>query len=90
MRLIDADAFKEHMDYVCGAGGWLQPITSAVIEYVKKNIDAEQTVDGVKVVRCKNCKYRNWETNGCNRNPCVEPLYEDDFCSYGEDVETTL
>ena len=44
----------------------------------------------VPVVRCKNCKHRNWETNGCNRNPCVEPWNEDDFCSYGEDAETTL
>ena len=68
MRLIDADAFKEHMDYVCNAGGWMQPVTSAVIEYVKKNIDAEKTVDAVEVVHakllnpnpyglCSNCNY---------------------------------
>lgn len=74
-RLIDADAFKEHMDYVCDAGGWMQPVTSAVIEYVKKNIDAEKTVDAVPVVHgkwvfnenedmfyCTNCK------NGSVRN----------------------
>ena len=42
--------------------------------------------DVVEVVRCKDCKYRNWETNGCNRNPCVEPWLEDDYCSYGKKV----
>ena len=34
-----------------------------------------------KVVRCKDCEYRNWETRGCNANPCVEEWQEDDFCS---------
>lgn len=43
-RLIDASRFKNNMDNACDAGGWLEPITSAVKEYVKKNIDAEKTV----------------------------------------------
>ena len=43
-RLIDADKAKEHMDYICDAGGWLEPVTKAVNEYVKKHIDAEPTI----------------------------------------------
>ena len=36
------------------------------------------------IVLCKDCKHRNGETNGCNRNPSVEPWKEKDYCSYGE------
>ena len=45
------------------------------------------TVDAVEVVRCKDCKYWNGETNGCARNPCVVALRKNDFCSYGERVK---
>lgn len=44
MRLIDADVFKENMDYICDAGGWLEPVTKAVREFVKRHIDAQTTV----------------------------------------------
>lgn len=39
-----------------------------------------------EITRCKDCKYRNGETKGCVRNPCVEPWRKNDFCSYGEKV----
>ena len=42
------------------------------------------SADVAPVVRCKDCEWRNWETNGCDRNPCVEQWFENDFCSYGE------
>ena len=45
MRRIDADRFKDDLDFICGAGGSLQPVTSAVIEFVKKRIDAQPTVE---------------------------------------------
>ena len=38
----------------------------------------------VSVVRCKDCRWWNSETNGCKRNPSVEAWYETDFCKYGE------
>ena len=44
MRLIDADVFKENMDFICDAGGWLEPVTKAVREFVKKHIDIQTTV----------------------------------------------
>lgn len=45
MRLIDADVFKENMDFICDAGGWLEPVTKAVREFVKKHIDIQTTVN---------------------------------------------
>ena len=37
--LIDVDKAKEDIDYVCDAGGWLEPVTKAVNEYVKRHLD---------------------------------------------------
>lgn len=37
-----------------------------------------------EIVRCKDCKYWNGMTHGCNRNPCVERWEKTDFCNYGE------
>ena len=48
-KLIDAGKFKDEMQYVCDAGGWLEPVTKAVTEYVKKQIDAQPTVDAIPV-----------------------------------------
>ena len=74
-RLIDADT----LEYGSASTG------EYVFEYVPKyQIDNAPTIDAVPVVRCKDCEWRNWETNGCDRNPCVEPWFENDFCSYGE------
>lgn len=40
-----------------------------------------------EIVRCKDCRWWNSETNGCKRNPSVEAWYETDFCKYGERKE---
>ena len=79
-RLIDADVFKKNMDYVCTMGGWLEPVSSAITEYVKKHIDAQTTVDAVKVVRCKDCKH--WTPWHCSQ--FNDHTHGVDFCSYGE------
>lgn len=47
----------------------------AFIERLKE----EPTVDAVKVVRCKDCKF--WDFGDCYRLELSRP---DDFCSYGE------
>lgn len=57
-RLIDADKFKDSMKYVCDAGGWLEPVTKAVTEYVKKQIDAQPTVEAQPV---RHGKWINFE-----------------------------
>ena len=51
--------------------------------------DAIDDVDGfadnsIDIVRCQDCKYWVYNFNGCSRNPCTEPWYATDFCSYGE------
>lgn len=38
----------------------------------------------IDIVRCQDCKYWVYQFNGCSRNPCTEPWYATDFCSYGE------
>lgn len=42
------------------------------------------------IVRCKNCMHYNAETKGCKRNPSVEAWEENDYCSYGEEVNNEL
>ena len=36
------------------------------------------------IVRCQDCKYWVYNFNGCSRNPCTEPWYATDGCTYGE------
>lgn len=46
---------------------------------------AEEAVDAVLVVRCKDCKYRDG-TPGQPNILCAQ-MHEDDFCIYGERKE---
>ena len=72
-------------------------IKEIIIKYVEYDDEAISFLkcddDGIKrtaceivgsIVRCKECKWHNTMTKGCNRNPCVEAWYDNDFCSYGE------
>ena len=36
------------------------------------------------LVRCQDCKHWVYNFNGCKRNPCTEPWYATDGCTYGE------
>lgn len=38
----------------------------------------------IEIVRCQDCKYWVYHFNGCSRNPCTEPWYATDGCTYGE------
>ena len=89
MRLVDIDDAIEkaiESDKVVGSGIWE---TSEVVEY----LEGLPTVDAVEVVRCKDCKYYNPESQRCD-HPCLDYDVEcfdhwidtepDDFCSYGE------
>ena len=77
MRLIDADKLTNIVFEVCNKRN-MTMTTEFVIDVIRRM----PTI--VEVVRCKDCRHRNWETQGCNRNPCVEAWHETDFCSYGE------
>ena len=35
-------------------------------------------------VRCQDCRHWVYNFNGCSRNPCTEPWYATDGCTYGE------
>ena len=43
------------------------------------------TADVVEVVRCKDCEFFSPKTDICRCHDT--PIYEDDFCSYGERKE---
>lgn len=73
MRLIDADRFKAYMQdkYL-------------LFDHTLADIDEQPTVDAVKVVRCKDCKWRG--EPGCAVYIVDESdkPKDDDFCSWGE------
>lgn len=49
--------------------------------YMAQRIEDAPSID---IVRCQDCKHWVYNFNGCARNPCTEPWYATDFCSYGE------
>ena len=88
MRLIDADAVSNKLeeiasepDYQHEGEDWMTGVIIAQTE-----VDFAPTIDAVPVVRCKDCKYKNFDGIGglwCGRHS----MYIDDvegFCSYGE------
>ena len=48
---------------------------------VKEYINSAPNID---IVRCQDCEYWVYHFNGCSRNPCTEPWYATDGCTYGE------
>lgn len=103
MRLIDADAVYKILEsceirkatignpltdweygYTCG------------IERAESEIECAPTVDAVKVIRCKDCKFCKKYYHGAESNlgmftyECIRGLYTvtaDDFCSLAERKE---
>ena len=85
MRLIDADALIEEA-LTEGAYGYVDALQIAI----------EPTVDAVKIVRCKDCKYHHWEQEPCHgkiEHYCELPhmrgveIFEEFFCYYGKQKE---
>ena len=88
MRLIDADAAKltanDYAMFRCQLGGLVD-----VVEF----LNDMPTVDAVKVVRCKDCKYHHWEQEPCHgkiEHYCELPhmrgveVFKEFFCYYGK------
>lgn len=90
MELIDKDYFigameeskKIHGEYSVSINNFINSLKSA------------PTVDAVKVVRCRDCKY--WMNYTETDVPCCKQynglqgvVLGDDFCSYGERKEST-
>lgn len=77
-RYIDVNEFYDKMyEWVRMHGGIIRNEMQAILE----------AVPSIDIVRCQDCKYWVYHFNGCSRNPCTEPWYATDFCSYGERSE---
>ena len=86
MRLIDADALIENLELLAKHE---ESFKQSVILGVVHTIKAQNAVDAVKIVRCKDCKYWHEDTVSCGyisygEAPERVNWYANDFCSYGE------
>ena len=100
MRLIDADALKEHISSY--AGMFTDEGFMVNLQAVLNGIDFAPTIDAVPVIRCKNCKHfaefraeaKKDGADGTCRRLLMKVVENDfssvratDFCSYGERKE---
>ena len=95
MKLIDADALHRKVKTETN------PYGKPTIAYdsgvkVLEWIDKAPTIDAVKVVRCRDCKYHHWEQEPCHgkiEHYCELPhmrgieVFEEFFCYYGKQKE---
>ena len=83
-RLIDAEAFEKH---IMGSKVFSQYFK----ELVQSLIWGENTVDAVRVVRCKDCHYYQDNNGGYPHPDCRwghdETPDADDYCSFGEKMD---
>ena len=81
MRLIDADALIKEAN-ADGAYGYVDA----------KQIADAPTIDAVPVVRCKDCKFGDWDSEPNDAMVCMRTKdgfwrSGNDFCSFGERKE---
>lgn len=95
MRLIDADALerflkrlrrelpKESRDFFT---------RDEMILNFQQYVHMQPTIDAMPVVRCKECKYyenpRLKVFENCCRKDLLTPMKPNDYCSYGEKMES--
>lgn len=90
MQLIDAntlyvDGYFEEFPIGEYDYGW-----NAALQVIKNHIEAQDTIDAVPVVRCKDCKHFRRNEMDDTYCVCVGGLTdpeEKDFCSHGERKE---
>lgn len=76
-KWIDADALmNQWCDEMCKPKPSCEE-DCAIYDYVR-------LAPSIDIVRCQDCKYWVYNFNGCKRNPCTEPWYATDGCTYGE------
>ena len=94
MRLIDADRLNKPIyaeeDNITGSGMSYDEICgyNDGIDIAWNKIDQAPTVDAVTVVRCKDCKYGDYDSEPDDAMVCTRTndgywRHGDDFCSYG-------
>lgn len=98
MRLIDADRLNKPIyaeeDNITGSGMSYDEICgyNDGIDIAWNKIDQAPTIDAVKVVRCKDCKFGDWDSEPHNAMVCMRTKdgfwrSGNDFCSFGERKE---
>ena len=83
MRLIDANAYEHAVQgnpYV----------SDSMKTYVRCSIQSQPTIDAVSVIRCKDCKWYEFDvSHRCGYTGLNGYIAEDDFCSKAEPKEYT-
>jgi hypothetical protein len=87
IRLIDADALKESVhahDYVLK--DCLNSTDKGMFTVgIMQAIDEQPTIDAVSVIRCKDCKWYEFDvSHRCGYTGLNGYIAEDDFCSKAE------
>ena len=95
MRLIDADRLNKPIyaeeDNITGSGMSYDEICgyNDGIDIAWNKIDQAPTIDAVPVVRCKDCKFGDWDSEPHDAMVCMRTKdgfwrSGNDFCSFGE------
>ena len=98
MRLIDADRLNKPIyaeeDNITGSGMSYDEICgyNDGIDIAWNKIDQAPTIDAVPVVRCKDCKFGDWDSEPHDAMVCMRTKdgfwrSGNDFCSFGEQKE---
>ena len=87
-RLIDANRALE----IVHEQGIAHPNAYHLTNYAMAILQEAPTVDAVEVVRCRNCKYGDWDSELDDAMVCMRTKdgfwrSGNDFCSYGERKE---
>ena len=87
-RLIDANRALE----IIHEQGIAHPNAYYLTNYAMAILQEAPTVDAVEVVRCRNCKYGDWDSEPDDAMVCMRTKdgfwrSGNDFCSYGERKE---
>ena len=91
MRLIDADALMD----VIRQHEYPLATKQGSIDYgmftlgIQQAVDEQPTVDAVPVVRCRECKFSDWDSELNDAMVCMRTkdgfwMSGNDFCSFGE------
>ena len=88
MRLIDADRALE----IVRDQGIAHPNAYHLTNYATLILREAPTVDAVEVVRCKDCKFGDWDSEPNDAMVCMRTKdgfwrSGNDFCSFGERKE---
>lgn len=90
MRLIDADRALE----IVRDQGIAHPNAYHLTNYATLILREAPTVDTVEVVRCRECKFGDWDSEPNDAMICMRTKdgfwrSGNDFCSFGEQKEGT-